>query len=1085
MRLERQVSLCVRSGPASGRAFRLNDAGVTLIGRDLSNHIVLRHRGVSANHCLLVPSSSQQGFVLVDVRSRRGTLINGRRLSKGIVSVGDVITVGPFELELTETPPAEPIPCPARPAAGQPAQFEIAPRRRRAERHSLRPASALVLGRADCAHIRVDDPFASEFHCLIALDPNDEKRVPFLIDLRSENGTYVNNRRIHRKHLHPGDDLRIGQARFRLRRLKAPEPEVPEPGPEAPRAGRPAHDAAALTPSQGTSTPPLPASAGELPASPTVTPTSERQPPEPSPRDAPPPPEEDSPVAAAPAGLGLPTQSGAPELLSAEALTMPDRGEAVEPAPAVPPRAGASEERAEAAAIAGSAELGGEPDLLDVQEAAETPEAEHLTPEDGEEPPIRDETLLTDGAARPEGDADGPVDLPAAEGVEVERPEPSGRATAQDELRRHGVEEGLLEAHRAPAPWRSRAVRLLRRRLVVGTLVFLVSAPAVVALVCWRIQPRFRAEALLQVRPVRSRALAHTAGTPEDAYGTFFRTQLAVAKSDAVLRRCLTGPSFDDIPLLASAEDPLEALRSALEVRRAPGTQLFTIAALGRDPRGLSTLVNAVAESHLAHLEEAENSRRDSARQRLVAEKTKLEGEVKTRVAALTQLRAAAADLEAGVGRLGRDRLIITQKALLDRRAKHASLTSKLNAVQSSLAASGLQVSSARIDELLRRDQEFQRQAALRNQLRGELLLAEAEAASPSAAAVAAGVAQDPKIVELEREIERKERQVATLSQAREDGSSSAPTPGSARVPSDLIAMALADDPEAQRLAARIRLLRQAIARELKSAEAAAANAETRRDARQRAKELDAQRVTVEKEILPYRERALRSVKAALEALRARFVKLQRELKGTISQKLRDEARERAKELRTRLKLLKKHEEESRARTRRQIIERLKNEARAKMREKVKELESELAACDAAQGVLKAMLATQKEQRTIAERAAARLKALEEDLGRTRDAVLRVQQALLDLETAPAAPGHVSIVSPAKAPPALEPYAARRVKYSVLGLAGAAALALLVALLVGRRDGRPSRPGSFLRTQGIAVRPGEAANQAERPVQRC
>ena len=229
-----QLSLYVRRGPTSGQIHPLHESRVTLLGRNSSNHVVLLDRGVSANHCVLRPRSSRPGFVLIDARSRHGTMVNGHRTTKASVGLGDRVTVGPFELEVIETPPGEYPLLPRRPAAERPACFEIAPRGWGKTGEPLPAGSATVVGRSRVAHLVLPDDFISTCHCLICLDPTDDGRMPFVIDLHSSNGTCINRRPVHRKHLLPGDVLLVGDHEFKLRRVAGPvlasvEPEVEIP----------------------------------------------------------------------------------------------------------------------------------------------------------------------------------------------------------------------------------------------------------------------------------------------------------------------------------------------------------------------------------------------------------------------------------------------------------------------------------------------------------------------------------------------------------------------------------------------------------------------------------------------------------------------------------------------------------------------------------------------------------------------------------------------------------------------------------------------------------------------------------------
>ncbi|MBI5822377.1 MAG: FHA domain-containing protein [Verrucomicrobia bacterium] len=70
----------------------------------------------------------------------------------------------------------------------------------------------IVLGRGIETDIRVDDEEVSRAHCAIWLE--NEKFVAK--DLRSRNGTYVNDQRVNEAELKPGDRIRIGHCEFVL-----------------------------------------------------------------------------------------------------------------------------------------------------------------------------------------------------------------------------------------------------------------------------------------------------------------------------------------------------------------------------------------------------------------------------------------------------------------------------------------------------------------------------------------------------------------------------------------------------------------------------------------------------------------------------------------------------------------------------------------------------------------------------------------------------------------------------------------------------------------------------------------------------
>jgi pSer/pThr/pTyr-binding forkhead associated (FHA) protein len=69
-----------------------------------------------------------------------------------------------------------------------------------------------LLGRDPGCDVRIDSPRVSRHHCCVAASC---ERVD-VRDLKSTNGTLINGRRIRASQLRPGDELEIGQLRYRL-----------------------------------------------------------------------------------------------------------------------------------------------------------------------------------------------------------------------------------------------------------------------------------------------------------------------------------------------------------------------------------------------------------------------------------------------------------------------------------------------------------------------------------------------------------------------------------------------------------------------------------------------------------------------------------------------------------------------------------------------------------------------------------------------------------------------------------------------------------------------------------------------------
>ena len=77
------------------------------------------------------------------------------------------------------------------------------------------PGEPRTLGRATRADFIVDVPLVSRFHCQLSVSPDGQLEVE---DLRSTNGTFVNDRRIERAVLVAGDRLRLGRAELTVQR---------------------------------------------------------------------------------------------------------------------------------------------------------------------------------------------------------------------------------------------------------------------------------------------------------------------------------------------------------------------------------------------------------------------------------------------------------------------------------------------------------------------------------------------------------------------------------------------------------------------------------------------------------------------------------------------------------------------------------------------------------------------------------------------------------------------------------------------------------------------------------------------------
>jgi diguanylate cyclase (GGDEF)-like protein len=96
--------LLVLSGRQIGQVFYFDDDGKT-IGRDEEAGIPLRDASVSRRHAQVYRQKAEDSdavhFVLVDLHSTNGTLVNGERISRTFLQDGDKIQVGEITLKFS------------------------------------------------------------------------------------------------------------------------------------------------------------------------------------------------------------------------------------------------------------------------------------------------------------------------------------------------------------------------------------------------------------------------------------------------------------------------------------------------------------------------------------------------------------------------------------------------------------------------------------------------------------------------------------------------------------------------------------------------------------------------------------------------------------------------------------------------------------------------------------------------------------------------------------------------------------------------------------------------------------------------
>ena len=191
----------------------LSDKTLT-IGRESGNAVVLLGPSVSRHHARIEPSDG--GYRIVDLGSGNGILKNGERVPELDIKPGTVVTLGEYTLKFELDAPS----AGAAEAQAKPVLLVLIGGGERIA-YPVMDGETLV-GRSSAAAIRLSEPLVSSSHFKIV----KRGSVFALVDLGSENGTYVNGVRVKEKELEQGAQIRVGPLTFYF----AADGVEPEPG---------------------------------------------------------------------------------------------------------------------------------------------------------------------------------------------------------------------------------------------------------------------------------------------------------------------------------------------------------------------------------------------------------------------------------------------------------------------------------------------------------------------------------------------------------------------------------------------------------------------------------------------------------------------------------------------------------------------------------------------------------------------------------------------------------------------------------------------------------------------------------------
>ena len=220
---ELQEARLIVGAPEDHRQFVL-DGDHVLIGRAAACDIVLNDETVSRSHARVERRGGS--FVVEDLGTANGTLVNGARVDRKTLSPGDIVAVGKSTLRFES---GEPAAAPEVTAIATEAELDtvlreetVTVRLHNASEPSLvayvggrtwevrLSGDALTIGRHPTNDVVVETPSASRQHARV------ERRGDTVVvrDLDTSNGTWVDGDRVTERVLTDGATIRIGDARL-------------------------------------------------------------------------------------------------------------------------------------------------------------------------------------------------------------------------------------------------------------------------------------------------------------------------------------------------------------------------------------------------------------------------------------------------------------------------------------------------------------------------------------------------------------------------------------------------------------------------------------------------------------------------------------------------------------------------------------------------------------------------------------------------------------------------------------------------------------------------------------------------------
>ncbi len=211
-------------------------AGTLIVGSDPSCDVVLNGEGVGPKHAKLIVSADSLSVGVEDlsfITRLNGVLV----IATTPVANGDVLSFADIRCVFVSDADDKPEPAVEQPASRPRPQAAATVVRPAASKYyllgkggvhqgqHLSLASTAVVGRDENCQIQLKSDGASREHAKIMLQAG----AVVVQDLGSTNGTFVNDERIDRATVRPGDIIAFDKAKFELKELPSPASSDADP----------------------------------------------------------------------------------------------------------------------------------------------------------------------------------------------------------------------------------------------------------------------------------------------------------------------------------------------------------------------------------------------------------------------------------------------------------------------------------------------------------------------------------------------------------------------------------------------------------------------------------------------------------------------------------------------------------------------------------------------------------------------------------------------------------------------------------------------------------------------------------------